>query len=484
MNYKLLFNLLGRILCAEGIFMLPAAVVSIYYKEAGSFRSILISAVVTIIFGVLLMLPRPKTRKNYSAGEGFITVAMAWVILSLFGALPFYIGGEIPSYIDSVFETISGFTTTGASILPNVEALSQGLLYWRSFTHWLGGMGVLVFILAINPLRRGSGQDVYLLRAESPGPTVDKLVPKLHQSAKILYIIYIGMTLIEIVILLIGGMPFFDALTLSFGTAGTGGFALRADSIGSYSLFLQGVITVFMALFGVNFGIYYLLLQKRFKLAFRNEELRMYIAIMLGASILIAINTRSMYDNWFLAFHHSAFQVSSIMTTTGYATVDFNLWPEFSKVILLLIMIVGACGGSTGGGIKVSRLLLLMKSLRVELKRFFSPRAVLVAHMDGKPVGEPTLRGVSLFMTSYLLIMAVSIALLSLNNYGIETSVSAVLACLNNIGPGLGFVGPMSSYAVFGDGTKLLLCANMLLGRLEILPMLMLFTPSAWRGRQ
>ena len=263
-------------------------------------------------------------RSNYSAGEGFITVAMAWVILSLFGALPFYIGGEIPSYIDSVFETISGFTTTGASILPNVEALSQGLLYWRSFTHWLGGMGVLVFILAINPLRRGSGQDVYLLRAESPGPTVDKLVPKLHQSAKILYIIYIGMTLIEIVILLIGGMPFFDALTLSFGTAGTGGFALRADSIGSYSLFLQGVITVFMALFGVNFGIYYLLLQKRFKLAFRNEELRMYIAIMLGASILIAINTRSMYDNWFLAFHHSAFQVSSIMTTTGYATVDFK----------------------------------------------------------------------------------------------------------------------------------------------------------------
>ena len=313
MNYKLLFNLLGRILCAEGIFMLPAAVVSIYYKEAGSFRSILISAVVTIIFGVLLMLPHPKSRKNYSAGEGFITVAMAWVILSLFGALPFYIGGEIPSYIDSVFETISGFTTTGASILPNVEALSQGLLYWRSFTHWLGGMGVLVFILAINPLRRGSGQDVYLLRAESPGPTVDKLVPKLHQSAKILYIIYIGMTLVEIVILLIGGMPFFDALTLSFGTAGTGGFALRADSIGSYSLFLQGVITVFMALFGVNFGIYYLLLQKRFKLAFRNEELRMYIAIMLGASILIAINTRSMYDNWFLAFHHSAFQVSSIM---------------------------------------------------------------------------------------------------------------------------------------------------------------------------
>lgn len=484
MNYKLLFNLLGRILCAEGIFMLPAAVVSFYYKEAGALRSILVSSVVTIIFGILLMLPHPKNRKNYSAGEGFITVAMAWVILSLFGALPFYLDGEIPSYVDCVFETISGFTTTGASILPDVEALSQGLLYWRSFTHWLGGMGVLVFILAINPLRRGSGQDVYLLRAESPGPTVDKLVPKLHQSAKILYIIYIGMTLIEIVILLIGGMPFFDALTLSFGTAGTGGFALRADSIGSYSLFLQGVITVFMALFGVNFGVYYLLLRGRFKLALHNEELRMYIAIMLGASILIAVNTHSMYDNWFLAFHHSAFQVSSIMTTTGYATVDFNLWPEFSKVLLLLIMIVGACGGSTGGGIKVSRLLLLMKSLRVELKRFFSPRAVLVAHMDGKPVGEPTLRGVSLFMTSYLLIMAISIALLSLNNYGIETSVSAVLACLNNIGPGLGFVGPMSSYAVFGDGTKLLLCANMLLGRLEILPMLMLFTPSAWRGRQ
>lgn len=482
MNYKLLANLLGRILCAEAAFLLPAAAVSIYYDELGALRSILLSAAITAVAGVLLMLPRP-THNNYFAGEGFVSVAMAWIVLSLFGALPFYIGGEIPSYIDCVFETISGFTTTGASILNDVEALSNGLLYWRSFTHWLGGMGVLVFILAIDPLHRGSGQSVYLLRAESPGPTVDKLVPKLHQSAKILYGIYIGMTVLELIILLIGGMPFFDALTVSYGTAGTGGFAIRADSIGGYSTFLQATVTVFMTLFGVNFSIYYLLLQKRWKAILHSEELRLYIAIMLGTSLLIAWNTRSMFSNGLTAFHHSLFQVSSIMTTTGFATTDFNLWPEFSKVLLLLVMIVGACGGSTGGGIKVSRLLLLMKAMKEEFKRFFSPRSVHVAHMDGKPVGDRTIRGVNLFMTAYLLITAFSILLISRSNFGIETSFSAVLACINNIGPGLGAVGPMSSYAAFGTGAKVVLCADMLLGRLEILPLLMLFAPSVWKGR-
>lgn len=482
MNFKLLANLLGRILCAEAAFLLPAAGVSLYYHELGALRSILISAGITAVAGVLLMLPRPA-HKNYFAGEGFVSVAMAWIVLSLFGALPFYIGGEIPSYVDCVFETISGFTTTGASILPNVEVLSKGLLYWRSFTHWLGGMGVLVFILAIDPLHRGSGQSVHLLRAESPGPTVDKLVPKLHQSAKILYCIYIGLTILEFLILLLGGMPVFDALTVAYGTAGTGGFAIRADSIGGYSVFLQAVVTVFMALFGVNFSIYYLVLRGRLRAVLRSEELRLYVGIMVGTAVLITCNTRHLYDSVLMAFHHSFFQVSSIMTTTGFATVDFNLWPEFSKVLLLLIMIVGACGGSTGGGIKVSRLLLLLKSMKLEFKKFFSPRSVLAVHMDGKPTGDRTIRGVGLFMTAYLLITAFSILLVSTNNFGIETSLSAVLACINNIGPGLGMVGPMSCYDVFGAGAKLILCVDMLLGRLEILPLLMLFAPSVWRGR-
>lgn len=482
MNFKLLANLLGRILCAEAAFLLPAAGVSLYYHELGALRSILISAGITAVAGVLLMLPRPA-HKNYFAGEGFVSVAMAWIVLSLFGALPFYIGGEIPSYVDCVFETISGFTTTGASILPNVEVLSKGLLYWRSFTHWLGGMGVLVFILAIDPLHRGSGQSVHLLRAESPGPTVDKLVPKLHQSAKILYCIYIGLTILEFLILLLGGMPAFDALTVAYGTAGTGGFAIRADSIGGYSVFLQAVVTVFMALFGVNFSIYYLVLRGRLRAVLHSEELRLYVGIMVGTAVLITCNTRHLYDSVLMAFHHSFFQVSSIMTTTGFATVDFNLWPEFSKVLLLLIMIVGTCGGSTGGGIKVSRLLLLLKSMKLEFKKFFSPRSVLAVHMDGKPTGDRTIRGVGLFMTAYLLITAFSVLLVSTNNFGIETSLSAVLACINNIGPGLGQVGPMSCYDVFGAGTKLVLCVDMLLGRLEILPLLMLFAPSVWRGR-
>lgn len=482
MNFKMLSSLLGRTLCAEAAFMLPAAAVSVYYGEPGALRSILLAAAITAVAGVLLALPHPS-HKNYFAGEGFVSVALMWIVLSLFGALPFYIGGEIPSYIDCVFETISGFTTTGASILRDVESLSRGLLYWRSFTHWLGGMGVLVFLLAVGPLHRNSGHGVYLLRAESPGPTVDKLVPKLHQSAKILYCIYIGMTILETVILLLGGMPFFDAITVSFGTAGTGGFAIRADSIGGYSVFLQAVVTVFMALFGVNFSIYYLLLRGRLKAAFFNEELRFYVAIMVGAALVIAWNTRELYPSLLMSLHHSFFQVSSIMTTTGFATVDFNLWPEFSKVVLLLIMIIGACGGSTGGGIKVSRFLLLLKSMKAEFKRFFSPRSVHAVHMDGKPISDRTLRGVTLYMTAYFLLTAISILLVSFHNYGIETSVSAVLACINNIGPGLGMVGPMSCYEVFGPITKLILCADMLLGRLEILPLLMLFAPSVWKGR-
>lgn len=483
MNIKMIANLIGRILCLEAAFLLSAALVSLYYGEPGALRAIGVSAFITAGTGALLMLPHPK-KNSFYAREGFISVALSWIVISLFGALPFYISGEIPLFIDCVFETISGFTTTGASILPNVEILSKGLLYWRSFTHWIGGMGVLVFMLAIDPMSRGSGRSVYLLRAESPGPEVEKLVPKMHQSAMILYGIYIGMTILEALLLLAGGMPLFDTVTTAFGTAGTGGFGVRADSMASYSPYLQTIVTIFMGLFGVNFSIYYLLLNGRISQALRNNEARLYFGILITSSVLIALNTRPLYGSALEALHHSAFQVSSIMTTTGYATVDFNLWPEFSKCVLLLLMLVGACGGSTGGGAKVSRVLLLFRMMRCEFKRMSSPRSVNVVRMDGKPVTDATLRGIVQFLTAYISVAGVSFLLVSLDNFGMETTLSAVLACLNNIGPGLGLVGPMGNYDGFSAGTKMVLCMDMLLGRLEVLPLLMLFMPGVWRRAQ
>jgi trk system potassium uptake protein TrkH len=483
MNYKMIINLMGRILCALSVFLLPPAGVSACYGEPGALRAILITAALSAGSGLLMLLPKPA-EKVYYAREGFIVVAVAWIVISLYGALPFYISGEIPNFVDCLFETISGFTTTGASILPKVEVLSHGLLYWRSFTHWLGGMGVLVFILAIDPMSRGSGQGLYLLRAESPGPDVVKLVPRTHQSAKILYAIYIGLTLLEIALLLLGGMPLFDTVTISFGTAGTGGFAIRSDSLASYSHYIQTVVTIFMMLFGVNFSVYFLLLGRRFHQALRSEELRLYLGIMSAAVVLITWNTLPLFQNIWEALHHSAFQVSSIMTTTGYSTVDFDRWPEFSKTILLILMIIGASAGSTGGGIKVSRLLLLFKSIWYRLRRMLSPHSVSVMRMDGKPVEKDTIAGIHLYLSTYFVVTALSILFVSLCDYGIETTLSAVLACLNNIGPGFGLVGPMSSYASFNDLTKLILSFDMLAGRLEILPILMLLIPSVWKKAQ
>ncbi|MBC8570014.1 TrkH family potassium uptake protein [Zongyangia hominis] len=479
MNYKVIYNIIGRILCVEAAFLVPAVAISTYYQETGAIRALWISIVAIACVGVLLLLPRP-VKKDYYAREGYISVGLSWIIISLFGALPFYLSGEVPSYLDAVFETISGFTTTGASILENVEVMSRGLLYWRSFTHWLGGMGVLVFVLALHPMARGSGQSLHLLRAESPGPEVGKLVPKIHKSAKILYGIYIGLTLLQIVLLALGGMPLFDNVTTVFGTAGTGGFAVRADSMAGYSPYIQTVITIFMALFGVNFSVFYLFLSGHPRQALRSEEVRLYIGILAGATLLITLNILPHYANAGEALHHAAFQVSSIMTTTGFATTDFNLWPEFSKCILLLLMIVGACAGSTGGGIKVSRLLLLIKSMRMERKRILHPRSVSVISLDQKPISDETMRGVTLFMTAYFFTAALSFLIVSLDNMGLETSLSAVLACINNIGPGLDIVGPMGNYAAFSPLSKLVLCADMLLGRLEIIPLLMLFAPSAW----
>lgn len=479
MNYRMISNLIGRILCVEAVFLLPAAGISLYFGEYEIIRTILLSAAIMAVAGWFILRFK-QVRKSYYAREGFVAVAIAWIVISVFGALPFYLSGEIPSFLDSVFETVSGFTTTGASILTDVEAMSKGLLYWRSFTHWLGGMGVLVFVLAIHPMTKGSGNSLYLLRAESPGPEVDKLVPKTGTSAKILYIIYIGLGVIQFILLALGGMPWFDNLTTVFGTAGTGGFGIRGDSIAGYSPYIQTVVTIFMALFGINFSLYYLLVTGKGKQILKNEEFRVYVLIQISAIALISFNTRHMYASVGESIHHAAFQVSSIMTTTGFATVDFNLWPEFSKWIMILLMFIGASAGSTGGGIKVSRILLMVKSAFCERRRLLNPRKISVVRMDGKMVSDDTIRGIWQYMSFYLIIAAISVLLLSLDGFGFETSFSAVVACLNNIGPGLGVCGPAGNFSSFSSLSKLILCADMLLGRLEIIPFMMLFAPSNW----
>ena len=409
-------------------------------------------------------------------------VSFGWIVLSLLGCLPFVFSGAIPSYIDAFFETVSGFTTTGASILPEVESLPKGILYWRSFSHWLGGMGVLVFLLAISS---GSGKDkgftMHLLRAESPGPDVGKLVPRMKQTAMILYIIYIVMTIINVIFLLCGDMPLLDALCTAFGTAGTGGFGIKNDSLASYSPYIQNVTTVFMFLFGVNFSCYYLLLLRQFKSVVKDEELRLYVGIAVLAVILIVWNTFSLYDTLGETVRHAAFQVSSIMTTTGFSTTDFDQWPVFSKAIILLLMIVGASAGSTGGGLKVARVLLVFKSLRRSIRRILNPQKVLVVRNNGKPVDEKILDNTNAYLGAYVIIVIFSFLILSLDCYDIETNLSAVLCTFNNIGPGLASVGPMCNFSGYSDLSKIVLSINMLAGRLEIFPVLVLLSKSTWR---
>ncbi len=467
----------------EALLMLPALGISLYQREMEAVRGFLIAIAALLVLGLLSALSRPKNKSFYNR-EGFVIVGLSWILVSVFGALPFCLSGWIPNFVDSIFETVSGFTTTGASILTDIEVLPLGLLYWRSFTHWLGGMGVLVFLLAIVPMnQRGSGNSLHVLRAESPGPQVGKLVPRLHQTAKILYGIYLVMTVVQILLLLAGSVPLFDAVTISFGTAGTGGFAIKNDSLAGYSPYAQTVVTIFMALFGVNFNIFYLLLIRAFSKVFFNEELRAYLAIMLGSTLLIAWNIYELFDeNFGQALHHAAFQVSSIMTTTGYATVDFNTWPEFSRLLLVVLMILGASAGSTGGGIKISRLLILLKSARNTVVRLLHPRAVKVARLDGETLDHEVVRGVNGFMTLYCLVAILSSLIISVDNFSFETNITAVLACLNNIGPGLGIVGPIGNYADFSPFSKLVLSADMLIGRLEIFPMIILFAPSVWKN--
>ena len=477
MNYSMISYILGWIFNFEAAFMILPGITAIIYREKNGL-AFLITMLICLTIGIPLTRRKRKS-KVFHAKEGAVTVALSWLVLSIAGALPFIISGSIPHPIDAIFETVSGFTTTGASILNNVEALSHCMLIWRSFTHWIGGMGVLVFILCLLPLT--GGYHMNLMKAESPGPSVSKLVPKVQSTAKILYTIYIILTIVEIIFLLIGKMPLFDTLCLSFGTAGTGGFGIKNDSIASYSTYNHVVITVFMILFGINFNAYYLLLTKKVMQAAKNEEVRYYLGIIGLAIVAIAINTREMFTSFGRAFQQAAFQVGSIITTTGFSSCDFDLWPTLSKEILVMLMFIGACAGSTGGGIKVSRFLILGKTLAKELKTALHPQVVAPARMDGKLLNHETIRTTNVFVAAYIFIFAASFFLISLNGFDMVTNFTAVAATLNNIGPGLEMAGPMQNFGCFADPAKLVLIFDMLAGRLEIFPMLVLFMPDTWR---
>ncbi len=476
MNYKIIKNIIGWVLVIEAAFMAPACLVAVLYREREGFV-VLACALLCLLCGWLLSRKKPEDQSMY-AKEGFVAVAFCWIVLSAFGALPFVLAGAIPSYIDALFETVSGFTTTGSSILPEVEPIPHCLLFWRSFTHWIGGMGVLVFLMALLPL--AGGTNMYLMKAESPGPSVGKLVPKVKATAGLLYKMYLVLSIAQMVFLLIGGMPLFDALTTMFGTAGTGGFGVRNDSIGGYSVYLQVVVTVFMILFGVNFNAYYFIACRRPKEALKMSEVRVYLGVILAAIVLITINVSGMFRSVPEAFQQAAFQVSSIITTTGFATTDFNIWPTFSKTILVLLMFIGACAGSTGGGLKVSRIIILFKSITKELDVAVHPRHVRKVKMDGRTVEHNVIRSVNVFFALYIAVFAISVLLISIDNFDFTTNFTAVAATINNIGPGLEMVGPTSNFAAFSDFSKLVLTFDMLAGRLELFPVLVLFTRKTW----
>ncbi len=481
MNYKMIRYILGTILKVEALLMCLPALVAFWYGE-GDLLPFLVTILVASGLGLGLALKRPQNTVIY-AREGFVITSLSWIVMSLVGALPFRLAGAIPHYIDAVFETVSGFTTTGASILTDVEAMGRGLLFWRSFTHWVGGMGVLVFLLAIVPL--AGGRSVHIMRAESPGPVVGKLVPKVRDTAMILYGIYITMTVVLIALLLLGGMPLYDSAVHAFGTAGTGGFGIWGDSIAHYdSAYIDVVLSIGMVLFGVNFNIYYLLLMGKVKSILRSEELRWYLGIIAGATLLIAWNTLSRWGGILQSLRYAFFQVASVITTTGFATADFNLWPELSRMLLLVLMLVGACAGSTGGGMKVSRLIIMLKSAKREISRMLHPRSVYTLQFEGKPLEDQTIHNVFTYFFILVFLVIASVLLVSLDNMDFDSTFSAVLACINNIGPGLGIVGPMGSYAALSPLSKLVLILDMLLGRLEIFPMLMLFAPSVWIGKR
>ncbi len=485
MNVKSISRTVGLILLITGIFQLFPLLIAVIDHEPRNILAYIESLCLILLVGSALLLFSRGGNRMFSAQEGFAATGLSWIFMSAFGALPFFLSGQIPSYVDAFFEMVSGFTTTGASILTDVEALSRCNLFWRSFSHWLGGMGVLVFLLAVVPgARKNGGTGIYLMRAESPGPSVDKLTPHLRQTAMILYGIYILLTALCIGCLLLGGMPVFDSFCIAFGTAGTGGFAIKNSSMGGYSYFLQTVVTVFMFLFGVNFSLYYMLLLRKFKAVFKNEELRLYFGIAAGSIVLITINISRMYNTVYESVHHAAFQVVSIMTTTGYGTVDFEQWPAFSKAILLSLMFIGASAGSTGGGLKVSRVLLLMKSIRRTIRKALHPRRVQPVYMDGRAVSEEVCDNVNAYLAIYCVILVLSFAIISVDGFSIGTNFSAVASCFNNIGPGFELVGATQNFSIYSDLSKIILSLDMLLGRLEIFPLLLLLSPDTWSRRR
>lgn len=477
MNYSIIVYIIGWILNVEAVLLLLPCIVAVIYGEATGIW-IAATAAACLVIGVPLVMKKPK-RQIFYAVEGFVTVSLSWAVLSIMGAVPFVLSGYIPNPVDALFEVVSGFTTTGASILNSVEALPNCLLFWRSFTHWIGGMGVLVFLMCLLPMAGGSPMN--LMKAESPGPSVSRLVPKVQTTAKILYEIYIVLTVIEIVILLVCGMPLFDALTTAFGTAGTGGFGIKNDSMAGYSATIQIVVTIFMILFGINFNAYFFIVMGKVKQAFQMEEVRAYLGIIAVATGLITWNTLGMFESLGHAFQQAAFQVGSIITTTGFATTNFDLWPQASRTILVMLMFVGACAGSTGGGMKVSRFLILIKSVKKELVQLVHPNAVGKIKMDGKLVEHEVVRATNVYCVAYVLIFAFSMLLIAVDEQTLVTNFTAVAATFNNIGPGLDVVGPSGNFSVFSNFSKLVLTFDMLAGRLEIFPVLVIFSRETWR---
>lgn len=477
MNSSIIRFILGQVLKIEGILMLLPCLVALIYQESVGFYY-LVTALLCMILGFLMTIKKPSDFVFYLK-EGCVTTTLSWALMSFFGAIPFWASGEIPSLTDALFETVSGFTTTGASILSDVEALSHCALMWRSFTHWIGGMGVLVFLLAVIPMTGGSHMN--LMRAESPGPSVGKLVPKIKSTARILYLIYFGLTVIQCILLLCGGMTFFDALATSFGTAGTGGFGIKNDSIGGYSPYIQWVVTIFMILFGVNFNAYYLILFRQFKKAINMEEVRYYFLVILTAIGLICIDIRNYYDSFSEVIRHAAFQVGSLITTTGFSTTDFNLWPQTSKTILILIMFIGACAGSTGGGMKVSRFVVLFKTVAKELDSYIHPKSIKKINMDGKPVEHEVVRSINVYFITFITVFVVSLLIVSFDGHDLVTNFTAVTATINNIGPGLNMVGPTENFGFFSNLSKYVFIIDMLAGRLELFPLLIFFHPAVWQ---
>lgn len=478
MNFSMIIYLLGWILNFEALFLVIPTITAIIYGES-EVISFLITIGICLLFGLIITFLKKPRKKTIYAREGFVIVALSWTVLSIFGALPFFFSGCIPSFIDAVFETVSGFTTTGATILSDVESLPKSILLWRSFTHWIGGMGVLVFIMAFLPL--SGAQNMNLMKAESPGPSVSKLVPRVKTTALLLYAMYFGLTVLQFLLLIFGGTPVFDSINIAFATAGTGGFGIKNDSLAGYSDYVQIVTTVFMILFGINFNIYFLIIMRKFRDIFRNTELKAYLAVIVVAVLIITLNIGASFPSLGEALKHITFTIASIITTTGFMTVDFDLWPELSRTIIVLLIFIGACAGSTGGGIKISRFIILFKSMAKEIRLLIHPNHIRKLEIDGHKIEHNVIRSTNVYMVCYLMIFVISVLIISFDNHNLVTNFTAVATTINNVGPGLDLVGPTQNFGFFSDTSKLVLIFNMLAGRLELFPVLLLFSPVTWK---